>query len=636
MQTVKLLKHYISSSLAVKMSAVSAISLLTAVVLITSVGVANVREQAEAAFASSSRVKLSQADDALNNTFRDFSENLTYLAGTADVQAADQSLTNYLSNGEMTEHGHGEIETLMFKLFRRFGEAHRNMRYLGLGTKWGGYVQWPIESFSSGHYDPRVRPWYELATASPDHVVRPAPYLNASGGGGIGLSFSRSVRNSQGEIIGVIESDLTLEAFTSSIKSLRFGDTGYVIVVDENGNVVTNPRNESHALKTLMSLGDGYKSLASSPDGLTEAVMDGAHYRAFVYTSPKTSWKYYALVPSSEMTAAADRLTLTLIGISVVVTVAALGITLTLGRRVTSPLRNLADSMQEIASGDGDMTRRLPISGSDEVGHLATQFNAFVEKLHGVLVKTLESSREIEVAASEVSIGNGDLSARTEQQAASIQESAATMEQIAGTVQQTARQSSDVTSVVSDAAQIARDGNEAVLKAATTMNAAADQSAKIEGIVAMIEGIAFQTNILALNAGVEAARAGDSGRGFAVVASEVRDLAQRSLGASKEIKVLLEASVHNVRAGAGQVNLAGRTIAELKDAIANVAKITEEISASTHEQSHAIQEINQAVASMDESTQQNAALVEQISAASESLKNQSIELHSTIGFFKLH
>jgi methyl-accepting chemotaxis protein len=189
--------------------------------------------------------------------------------------------------------------------------------------------------------------------------------------------------------------------------------------------------------------------------------------------------------------------------------------------------------------------------------------------------------------------------------------------------------------VAAGAVEVAPRGNEAVSTAAQTMGTAVEQSGRIEGIVAMIEGIAFQTNILALNAAVESARAGESGRGFAVVASEVRNLAQRSTNAAKEIKVLLDASVDNVRAGAEQVNLAGRTIAELTDAIGNVATITAEISASAQEQSRSINEINQAVSLMDQSTQQNAALVEEIAAASQSLKSQGRELHTTVSFFKL-
>ncbi len=624
-----------SSSIAFKISAVSSAALAVTVVVLTTVGAINVRQQGLDAFASDSSTKISQTDERLDDTFHAFAENLNYATGLAQVKAADESLTNYLTHGDMTADGHGPVESTIFDGFKLFGESHSNMRYFYLGTKWGGYVQWPIESFPGGHFDPRVRPWYQLAMATPDKVVRPEPYPNESGQGGICISFAKALKNPQGEIIGVVGADITLDAFGNAINSMHFGKTGYVIVTDKSGKILMDPRDKTHVFKELKSLGDGYQQLADAPDGLSTADLDGKAYRAYVYTSPRNGWKYFAIVPNGEVMAAANRLTFMFIGSGLAVLAIALAITIALGRRVTSPLRHLAGSMFEIAAGDGDMTRRLPQDSHDEVGLLATQFNAFVEKLHGVLVKVMASSQEFEVAAGEVSTGNGDLSARTEQQAASIQQTAATMEQLAHTVRDTAEQAKNVNNVATGAAQTARQGNEAVSTAAQTMGTAVEQSERIEGIVAMIEGIAFQTNILALNAAVESARAGESGRGFAVVASEVRNLAQRSSNAAKEIKVLLDASVQNVRAGAEQVNRAGRTIAELTDAIGNVATITGEISASAQEQSRAIDEINQAVSLMDQSTQQNAALVEEIAAASQSLKAQGRELHTTVSFFKL-
>jgi methyl-accepting chemotaxis protein len=363
--------------------------------------------------------------------------------------------------------------------------------------------------------------------------------------------------------------------------------------------------------------------------------MDSVSHRAYVYTSPRNGWKYYALVPQSEVMAAANRLALLLVVSGSLVLGAALLAMTALGRRMTAPIRSLAQSMYEIAAGDGDMTRRLPIVSEDEVGHLARQFNAFVEKLHGVLSKVMESSRQFETAAGEVSAGNGDLSARTEQQAASLEQTAASMDELAGTVRNTADRAGNAAQVAANAVDVAQRGNAAVTTAVRTMESAVEQSSRVAGIVGMIESIAFQTNILALNAAVESARAGESGRGFAVVAAEVRDLAQRSSGAAKEIKTLLESAVGNVRAGAEQVNLAGKTIAELSGAIQGFATITNEIAASAREQSRAIDEVNQSVSLMDQSTQQNAALVEEIAAASESLTLQGRQLHTTVGFFKL-
>lgn len=625
-----------TNSIAFRISVASGAALAITVALLTTVGALNVRRQAIDAFEHSSSARIAQADESLDGLFKEVEQNLTYLAQTIQLQAADQSIVDYMTNSDhMTPESNGAVERSIYALLKQFGDSHPNMRYIDIGTKWGGYVQWPIESFNGAHYDPRVRPWYQLAMTSPDRVVRPAPYLNAAASGGAIISFARAVKNAQGDVIGAAEGDITLEGFAKLTSGIRFGKTGYLIVADNNGRVLVDPHDKSHEFKELNGLGEGYQQLAAAADGLKTVDVNGMSFRAYVYTSPRNGWKYYALIPNAEMMAAANWFSAMLIGTGLLVLAGALAVTVVLGSRMTSPLRKLAGSMYEIASGDGDLTRRLPSVRDDEVGHLATQFNAFVEKLHGVLAKVMASSRHFELAANEVSAGNGDLSARTEQQAASIQQTAATMEQLSNTVRDTAAQAKHVNEVAANAVEVARRGNEAVSTAARTMDVAAEQSGRIVGIVAMIESIAFQTNILALNAAVESARAGESGRGFAVVASEVRTLAQRSTNAAKEIKGLLESSVGNVRTGAEQVNLAGRTIAELTDAITNVATITTEISTSAREQSRSIDEVNQAVVLMDQSTQQNAALVEEIAAASESLSTQGRELHATVGFFRL-
>ncbi|MFM0124840.1 methyl-accepting chemotaxis protein [Paraburkholderia sp. RL18-101-BIB-B] len=626
----------LTNSIAFKFSGVAGGALAVTVFLLTTIGALNVRKQAVDEFARSSQTRIVQADASLDANFTEVEQNLNYLAQTTQVKDADQSIANYLSHGgQMTPDSNGEIEKAIFVLFKQFGDTHPNLRYLDIGTRWGGYIQWPMESLGAGHYDPRARGWYQQAAATPDHVVRPAPYQSAAAGGDAMISFARIAKDGMGDAVGVIEEDISLADFARLTSGIRFGKTGYLLVVDSSGKILIDPHDKKHEFKELKGLGGGYEHLALAGDGLGSVLMDAAVYRSYVYTSPKNGWKYYALVPESEVMAGANVLTWTLIAAGMLVLASSILATAVLGRRMTAPIRSLANSMREIAVGDGDLTRRLPIVSGDEVGQLAGQFNAFVEKLHGVLQKVMVSSRLLELAASEVSAGNLDLSARTEQQAASIQQTAANMEQLASTVRGTADQAKSANAVAAGAVEVARRGNEAVTSAAKTMSVAGEQSGRIVGIVGMIEGIAFQTNILALNAAVESARAGESGRGFAVVAAEVRNLAQRSTGAAKEIKALLEASVGNVQLGAEQVNRAGATIVELTEAISNVEIITGEIARSAHEQSHGISEVNTAVSGMDHATQQNAALVEEIAAASASLNSQGQDLSATVGFFKL-
>jgi methyl-accepting chemotaxis protein len=238
-------------------------------------------------------------------------------------------------------------------------------------------------------------------------------------------------------------------------------------------------------------------------------------------------------------------------------------------------------------------------------------------------------------ASSQIASGNLDLSSRTEEQASSLEETASSMEQLTSTVKQNAENARQANQLVSSTADVAVKGGQVVGQVVDTMASIKDSSRKIADIIGVIDGIAFQTNILALNAAVEAARAGEQGRGFAVVASEVRNLAQRSAGAAKEIKALIEDSVGKVDAGGKLVDEAGKTMDEIVTSVKRVTDLMSEIAAASSEQSSGIEQVNQAVGQMDEVTQQNAALVEQAAAAAESLQNQASQLAQAVSIFKL-
>ncbi|HEY8606887.1 MAG TPA: methyl-accepting chemotaxis protein, partial [Noviherbaspirillum sp.] len=241
----------------------------------------------------------------------------------------------------------------------------------------------------------------------------------------------------------------------------------------------------------------------------------------------------------------------------------------------------------------------------------------------------------IGVASREIASGNADLSSRTESQASSLEETASSMEELTSTVKQNAENARQANQLVVSASDVALRGGEVVGQVVQTMASIKDSSRKIVDIIGVIDGIAFQTNILALNAAVEAARAGEQGRGFAVVAAEVRSLAQRSAGAAKEIKSLIGDSVEKVDAGSNLVDVAGKTMGEIVTSVKHVADIMNEISAASQEQSSGIEEVNRAIAQMDEMTQQNAALVEQAAAAADSMQTQAAALAQAVAVFRV-
>jgi len=318
-------------------------------------------------------------------------------------------------------------------------------------------------------------------------------------------------------------------------------------------------------------------------------------------------------------------------------TVFALAVSISLGIYITisiiRPLKAATEVAEQVAKGD--LTARIDATSKDETGRLLESLKKMNASLGTIVAEVRSSSDSVSAASEQISIGNAELSARTEQQASSLEETAASMEELASTVRQNAQNARQATEFAVSAAELAGKGGEVVERVVQTMAEIQSSSKKISEIIGVIDGIAFQTNILALNASVEAARAGEQGRGFAVVASEVRNLAQRSATAAKEIKGLISDSVQNVDAGSKLVGEAGSTIADVVKSVKRVSDAIGEIAAATGEQSTGINQVNEAVTELDRVTQQNAQLVDESASASESAKQQAIRLAAAVAAFKL-
>ncbi len=288
------------------------------------------------------------------------------------------------------------------------------------------------------------------------------------------------------------------------------------------------------------------------------------------------------------------------------------------------------------AAQDGDLMQRIPLDGkSGDIIQLCEGVNTLVDNMADIIKQIKTASETINTAAAEISAGNNSLSQRTEEQASSLEETAASMEELASTVKQNAENAKQANTLASVASGVASKGGNVVSQVVHTMSEISESSRKIEDIISVIDGIAFQTNILALNAAVEAARAGEQGRGFAVVAGEVRNLAQRSAAAAKEIKTLITDSTNKVEVGTNQVKEAGSTMSEIVDSVKRVTDIMGEIAAASVEQSTGIDQVNTAVTLMDEVTQQNSALVEQSAAAAESLAEQANAMIERVSQFNV-
>ncbi|WP_085919456.1 methyl-accepting chemotaxis protein [Halomonas sp. CSM-2] len=506
------------------------------------------------------------------------------------------------------------------------------------------YMAYPETSdavFSDGweppsDYDPRQRPWYQDAVEAKDTIIT-APYVDAQSGGLI-VTFAHPYYQN-GELAAVVGGDITIQAVIEIVASIAPTPSSFGFLTTGDGTLVAHP-NAELALEPSTALSDqldaGYlQQIAASnePQALTlegrEMLLQGGA------VGGNSDWHLMVAMDEHEATAGLRGIaTTSVITLLIVAVITAIALSLLL-KWLLRRLLSARDAMNDIASGEGDLTQRLPEEGNDEITQIAAAFNRFVATMDTVLQDVRSSSESVHNAATEIANGGQDLSRRTENTASSLQQTSASMEEITSTVEHTSTSAKEANQLSQAASDVAGRGGQAVSEVITTMEDIAESSGKIGDIVSLMNNIAFQTNLLALNASVEAARAGEHGRGFAVVAEEVRKLAQRSNDAANDIKNLIEDAQGKVQNGSKRVHNAGETMDDIVNNITRVTDVLGEITSATTEQSDGIGQVNIAVADLDRMTQENAAMVEESTTAAEQLKDQADHLTETISRFKL-
>ncbi|MBA6289997.1 methyl-accepting chemotaxis protein [Colwellia sp. MB3u-4] len=529
-----------------------AATVILPIIAIAIVSISMTISKSSTSFVERTQDELRQVDNGFQLFFQQIKANVKFLAQNKLTAQLPENTHTYIDSDHMMEPKNDSIEELdLYKLYEDFGSSHPDLLYVYTGTKEGGFVQYPLEVL--GGYDPRQRPWYKQALASPNAPIITEAYQDVIGKPVV--TSALVVKNKQGDIIGVQGLDVTLSTLTDILSNTKLGESGYLILIDESGTVLADAKTPENNFKNIKDLSSSlFSILQKSPNKdhfSTEHL--GEDVDVASYYSKELKWRFVGVIHSDEILAPAFSMSQTITVIALIMVTLFIAMGFWLANRIVQPINRVAEGLRDIAQGDGNLTKRLEIIGQDEVSELAQWFNQFLDSIHQLVVDIKTCASTLNVAANESGIQIADVKAVSHKQEKSIDNVnnlITTMTDIAHqtsndcqesstTIMKTEEYSKKGISLISVTVSEVSSLNKSLSESSQSMKSLELESENITKILDVIRSIAEQTNLLALNAAIEAARAGEQGRGFAVVADEVRTLAQRSRGATEEIDAVL-------------------------------------------------------------------------------------------------
>lgn len=605
---------------------ITLIPIVTITLFVTSQAMNREREQ----FNQSSVKQIHEIDNAFNLFLGSIAENVTQLTQSTLLKSVDDTIPSYIAATTVTKM-HAPTSGIagdIYRLFEQVGKSHPSYAYAYVGTSQGHYLQWP-ESEIRANYDPRARPWFKTGISGDGKPVRTQAYIFAEDNSTI-VSTVQSFTAADGSTC-VIGLDVSLNKLTEVVKKIKFGSNGYLLLVESDGSLLADPVHPENNSKPLVDLGDGYKFLASQPAGFYDVRLGDKDYSASIYKSETLGWTYIGLIESSEIMAGAKHLVwvIALLGAALVLIFVLCGVALS--KMLILPIDKASARLQDIASGEGDLTSRLEVKGNDETAQMAKGFNLFISSIQSLIEDIRRSSQQVEQGA--VSIGS-----QADQLDDTAQRQSSAVDMVSTAFHEMVATSNEVAANCSRAAQAAEQGEdqahkgeqivglmvgqveslgERIRKAVSSIGNLEQNTQSITTILDTIRGIAEQTNLLALNAAIEAARAGDQGRGFAVVADEVRALAKRTADSTEQINGLLIDLVKNTQSVSLEMQ---SSLTQSNESVAFTVQVKE-----------AFAGVHHAVTTIKDMSAQIATAAEEQHAVAEDINRHITEIHSDAG-----